>query len=133
MKGLIERLFDYERVVALVESEIFSQPDRMDVVFNYIDLSFQLFPTSSIKHTESMLNIFTHSGDTMTKKQVLTRTTVSQLSMFLDIASEKIPIWPNIWTNKLKVLTETRTWKELKLILLLCHNRHRWKWIPSLI
>ena len=47
MKGLIERLFDYERDVALVESEIFSQPDRMDVVFNYIDLSFQLFPISS--------------------------------------------------------------------------------------
>ena len=42
MKGLIERLFDYERDVALVESEIFSQPDRMDVVFNYIDVSSQL-------------------------------------------------------------------------------------------
>ena len=32
MKGLIERLFDFERDIALVESEIFDQPDRMDVV-----------------------------------------------------------------------------------------------------
>ena len=34
--GLIERLFDYERDLALVESEIFGIPDRMELVFNYI-------------------------------------------------------------------------------------------------
>ena len=47
MKGLIERLFDFERDIALVESEIFDQPDRMDVVFIDIDLSFQLLPATS--------------------------------------------------------------------------------------
>ena len=47
MKGLIERMFEYETDVALVETEIFAQPTRMEVVFNCIDLSFQLFPTSS--------------------------------------------------------------------------------------
>ena len=40
-------MFDYERDLALVETEIFAQSNRMEVVFNYIDLSFQLFPTSS--------------------------------------------------------------------------------------
>ena len=49
MKGLIERMFDYKRDLALVESEIFGQPDRMDVGFNYIDLTFQLFPILSDK------------------------------------------------------------------------------------
>ena len=47
MKGLIERMFDYEQDLALVETEISGQPNRMELVFNYIDLSFQLFPTSS--------------------------------------------------------------------------------------
>ena len=47
MKGLIERMFDYDREVDEMEREIFSRPLRMKVTFNYIDLSFQLFPTSS--------------------------------------------------------------------------------------
>ena len=58
MKGLIERLFDFERDIALVESEIFDQPERMDVVFNYIDLSFQLLPATSDEasaHTPEIL------------------------------------------------------------------------------
>ena len=70
MKGLIERSFDFERDIALVKSEIFDQPDRMDVVFNYIDL-FPVTLQRLMKHTISMLHICTHSLDTMTKKQVL--------------------------------------------------------------
>ena len=65
MKGLILRIFDYERDRALLETEIFNFPDRMELLFNYIDLSFQLFPTS-----EDMLNIFILSGCIMTKSQV---------------------------------------------------------------
>ena len=47
MKGLIERMFDYDREVDKIERAIFSQPLRMELTFNYIDLSFQLFPSSS--------------------------------------------------------------------------------------
>ena len=47
IQGLIERMFDYDQEITQVESEIFNRPDRMDVVFNYIDLSFQLLPASS--------------------------------------------------------------------------------------
>ena len=47
MKGLILRMFDYERDRALLETEIFNFPDRMELLFNYIDLFFQLFPTSN--------------------------------------------------------------------------------------
>ena len=49
MKGLIQRMFDYERDRALLETEIFNFPDRMELLFNYINLSFQLFP--SVKDT----------------------------------------------------------------------------------
>ena len=47
IQGLIERMFDYDQEITQVESEIFNRPDQMDVVFNYIDLSFQLLPASS--------------------------------------------------------------------------------------
>ena len=47
MKGFIESMFDYDREVDEMEREIFSQPLRTELTFNYIDLSFQLFPSSS--------------------------------------------------------------------------------------
>ena len=47
MADLIEKMFDYERDIGLVESEIFDRPDRMEVVFNYINLTFQLLPATS--------------------------------------------------------------------------------------
>ena len=47
MADLIEKMFDYEQDTGLVESEIFDQPDRMEVVFNYINLTFQLLPATS--------------------------------------------------------------------------------------
>ena len=31
----------------MLETEIFNEADQMELLFNYIDLSFQLFPTSS--------------------------------------------------------------------------------------
>ena len=46
MKGLILRMFDYASDRALLETEFFNFPDRMELLFNDIDLSFQLFPTS---------------------------------------------------------------------------------------
>ena len=47
MADLIEKMFDYERDIGLVESEIFDRADRMEVVFNYINLTFQLLPATS--------------------------------------------------------------------------------------
>ena len=47
VRGLIKRMFDYDLEVEELEREIFSIPDRMEITFNYIDLSFQLFPVSS--------------------------------------------------------------------------------------
>ena len=47
MRGLIERVFDFDREVDESEREIFSIPSRMELMFNYMDLSFQLFPSSS--------------------------------------------------------------------------------------
>ena len=43
MKGLNERMFDYERDVAIVETKIFSYPNRMELVCNYIDF-FPIIP-----------------------------------------------------------------------------------------
>ena len=40
MNRLIERMFGFDREVIKMEGEIFSQPDRMELTFNYIDLSF---------------------------------------------------------------------------------------------
>ena len=31
----------------MLETEIFNEPDKMGLLFTYIDLSFYLFPTSS--------------------------------------------------------------------------------------
>ena len=42
MADLIEKMFDYERDIGLVESEIFDRPDRMEVVFNYMDFTFPI-------------------------------------------------------------------------------------------
>ena len=47
IKGLIERMFDFDCEVIKMEKEIFSQSARMELTFNYIDLSFQVFPASS--------------------------------------------------------------------------------------
>ena len=47
MDGLITRLFDYDREMGSLESEIYDRPNQMDVVFNYIDLAFQLMPASN--------------------------------------------------------------------------------------
>jgi len=40
MKGLIETMFDFDCEVIKMEGEIFTQPTRMELTFNYIDLSF---------------------------------------------------------------------------------------------
>ena len=65
-KGLIERLFDFERDITLVESEIFDRPDRMEVVFKYIDLTFQLLPTPSdeayTKHAKYLHTLLQYSN-----------------------------------------------------------------------
>ena len=47
MRGLIKRMFDYDLEVEEIERKIYSNPARMKLTFNYIDLSFQLFPLSS--------------------------------------------------------------------------------------
>ena len=42
MRGFIDKMFDYHLEVAELEREIFSIPAKMEIKFNYIDLSFQL-------------------------------------------------------------------------------------------
>ena len=44
MQGLIERMFDFEREVAEMEREIFSQPIRVELTFKYIDV-FPIIPS----------------------------------------------------------------------------------------
>ena len=114
MQGLIDRMFNDERGVAEKEREIFSQPIRMELTFNYINLSFQLFQTPSDEVFRTYAKYLPDVWRYYDKR------------LSLDIASEEIPIKPNIWTNKLKVLTKPRIWKQLKLvlILLLRHNYH---------
>ena len=48
MNGLIERMLDFDCEVIEMEAENFSRPNRMELTFNYIDLSFQVFPASSV-------------------------------------------------------------------------------------
>ena len=47
MRVFIDKMFDNGIEVTELEREIFSVPARMEITFNYIDLSFQLFPSSS--------------------------------------------------------------------------------------
>ena len=48
MRGLISKTFDFDVEVDELEREIFSIPARMEIMFNSIDLPFQLIPSSSI-------------------------------------------------------------------------------------
>ena len=47
MRGFIDKTFDYDQEVAELEREIISIPAKMEITFNYIHLSFQLFPSTS--------------------------------------------------------------------------------------
>ena len=47
MRACIDKMSDYDLEVAEIEKEIFSILSIMETIFNYIDLSFQLFPTST--------------------------------------------------------------------------------------
>ena len=47
MRVFINKMFDFEMEVDELESEIFSVPARMEITFNYIDLCFQLYSSSS--------------------------------------------------------------------------------------
>ena len=58
MRGLIKRMFDYD--LEELEREIFSIPARMEITFNYIDVSFQLFPVS---YDETFKLIARHLND----------------------------------------------------------------------
>ena len=44
MRAFIDKMFDYDLEVAEIEKEIFSIPSKMETIFNYIDVSFQLTP-----------------------------------------------------------------------------------------
>ena len=70
MRGFIDKMFDYDLEVAELESEMFSIPAKMEITFNCIDLSFQLFPSSSDEISRWLLDIWMIYADTMTKNLV---------------------------------------------------------------
>ena len=43
MANLIEKMFDYDLEVSDLERELFSVKEKMEPIFNFIDLSFQRF------------------------------------------------------------------------------------------
>ena len=47
MPGLIKRMFDFELEVDILKRDVFSVPDIMPLVFNYMDLFFQIYPATS--------------------------------------------------------------------------------------
>ena len=47
MPGLIERMFNFELEEEVLEREVFAVQDRMPLVFNYMDLFFQIHPSST--------------------------------------------------------------------------------------
>ena len=47
MPGLIKRMFNYELEIDTMERDVFSVPERMPLVFNYMDLFFQTLPNNS--------------------------------------------------------------------------------------
>ena len=47
MPGLIKRMFDFDLEVEILERDVFSSPERMPLVFNYMDLFFQIYPVTS--------------------------------------------------------------------------------------
>ena len=82
MPGLIERMFNFE-LEEVLEREVFSMPNRMPLVFNYMDLFFQIHQSSTeesykkaakmmrdlckyydkkaclnLKHTETIIDVF---------------------------------------------------------------------------
>ena len=43
MRQIIEKMFDYDMEVVVLEKDLFSVKEKMEPIFNFIDLSFQLF------------------------------------------------------------------------------------------
>ena len=44
LKEIIYKIFDYDLEVAVIEAEIFSNATLMETVFNFMDVSFKLYP-----------------------------------------------------------------------------------------
>ena len=109
-----------------MESEIFDQPDGMDVVFNYIDLSFQLLPATSDeaykKHAKYLHTLLRYYD----KKASLNMSHSEKIIDVFGYCIRKDPYLAKYLDQQIDgmVLTKTRTLKQLKLELLLCHNRH---------
>ena len=43
MKNIIEKMFDFDMEVGELEKEFFSVKEKIEPIFNFIDLSFQCF------------------------------------------------------------------------------------------
>ena len=46
MPSLIKSMFNYDLEMEIMQGEILSIPDRMPLVFNYMDLFFQMLPNN---------------------------------------------------------------------------------------
>ena len=55
MPDLIRSMFNYELEMEIMQGEVLSMPDRMPLVFNYMDLFFQIFPNKNDERVMQML------------------------------------------------------------------------------
>ena len=47
MPFVIQQMFDFETEESILEKEVFSIPEKMALVFNYMDLFFQIQPNNT--------------------------------------------------------------------------------------
>ena len=57
MPGFIKRMLDFDLEVDEMEREIFSMPERMKLACDYMDLFFQLCPSTLMKRSKLLQNI----------------------------------------------------------------------------
>ena len=55
MPDLIRSMFNYELEMEIMQGEVLSMPDRMPLVFNYMDLFFQILPNNSESSYKKMM------------------------------------------------------------------------------
>ena len=98
-------MFDYDLEVAELEREIFSNPAKMETTFNYVDLSFQLFPLS---FDETFTLVARHLDELRRyydEKSCFNLNHSKNIIDILDFASEDMLFYPSIWIKALQVLT----------------------------
>ena len=121
MPFIIEQMFDFEREESKLEVEVFSIPEKMALVFNYMDSFFQIQPISTEesfkkaakmmnvlrryydkkaclnpKHTESIIDVFRYCvrKDQALSKMLERRTTIREPDEMKSEGMEETPTIP---------------------------------------